>query len=370
MRVLVIMKRFGANKDMVMQNFGRQIKLFESLSKLGHKIDFFCPDYKKCENKDLRIKGINYYIRPYSIFKHFGFLKELKKIIKKNNYDYIVGSTDPLLGILGYRYAKKFNIRYIYDMQDEYSYYDSYKIPLVKYLDKKAIKNSDIVLTVSESLKKHIKRFRKKTTYAIQNGIDLKAFKKIEKKKARKILKLPKGKIIIYVGEISKFKGVDILIDAFKEVKKIIPNSYLLLSGKVSHNIDIKQNGVIYEAYPKRSEVITALNAADVAVLPNKKNVFSKYCFPYKLVEYMAIGILIITTEIGDSAMILAKLGYLCKTNNKHDMAEKLIYAIKKNKKVNYSSLLKNLTWEALSKKINRIIIKNGRINQRLKENM
>jgi len=45
------MKRFGANKDMVIQDFGRQIRLFENLKQ--HKIDFLCPDYTKKENKDI-----------------------------------------------------------------------------------------------------------------------------------------------------------------------------------------------------------------------------------------------------------------------------------------------------------------------------
>lgn len=357
MKILVIMKRFGANKDMVMQNFGRQIRLFEPLAK-KHNIDFFCPDYKKYANKDIKIKGINYYIRPYSILKHFKLLKSLKNIIKKNNYDCIVGSTDPLLGILGYRYAKKFNIKHIYDMQDEYSCYDSYKIPFVKYLDKEAIKNSDIVLTVSESLSRYIKSFRKKPTYTIQNGIDLKVFKKIEKKRARKILNLPKGKIIIYIGEISKFKGIDILIKAFKEVKKIIPDSYLLLSGKISDDINIKHDSVFYEEYPKREEVVTALNAADIAVLPNKKNEFSRYCFPYKLTEYMAVGLPIVATNIGDASIILSEYKYsLCRANNQYDMANKIIKKLNMKDRVNYGKIVNNLRWESLARKLDKIII-------------
>ena len=44
MKILVIMKRFGANKDMVMEDFGRQIRLFENLVK-RHKVDFFCPPW-------------------------------------------------------------------------------------------------------------------------------------------------------------------------------------------------------------------------------------------------------------------------------------------------------------------------------------
>lgn len=359
MKILVIMKRFGANKDMVMQNFGRQVRLFEQLSKLGHKIDFLCPDYKKQENKSIKKSGITYCIRPYSILSHFRFIKTLKDLIRKNKYDILVGTTDPLIGILGYFYSKKFNIKYIYDMQDDYSYYDTYKIPFIKYLDRIAIKNSDIVFTVSDSLNKHIKKFRKKQTYTIQNGIDLKSFKKMSKEKARQTLRLPKGKIIIYIGEISKLKGVDILIDAFKELKKSNPDTYLLLSGKILGNINIKQDSIIYEGYPKREDIFTALNAADVAVLPNRDNVFSKYCFPYKLAEYMAAGLPIVSTRCGDASIILSKFkNSLCNPNDKHDMARALTSALRKCKRVNYKNILKNLTWESLSKKIDHIIKK------------
>ena len=179
----------------------------------------------------------------------------------------------------------------------------------------------------------------------------------MSKKKARKVLKLPKGKIIIYIGEISRLKGADVLINAFKKVRKSVPDAYLLLSGKILNNINVNQNGVIYEEYPERSEVITALSAADVGVLPNKDDIFSKYCFPYKLVEYMAANLPIVATKIGDAALILSKYGnYLCNPNDSHDMAEKLIYALKSNKKPHYRSIVKNLTWDNLSKKVDKVL--------------
>ena len=59
MKILVVMKRFGTNKDMVMEDFGRQIRLFENLSK-EHEIDFLCMDYKKKENKDVKRNNMNF----------------------------------------------------------------------------------------------------------------------------------------------------------------------------------------------------------------------------------------------------------------------------------------------------------------------
>ncbi len=356
MKILVIMKRFGANKDMVLQNFGRQISLFEPLAR-KHKIDFFCPDYKKHEDRNVKKNNINFFIRPYSILNHFRFLCTLNLLIKKNNYDIIVGATDPLLGILGYIYSKKFKIKHIYDMQDEYSCYNSYKIPLVRFFDKMAVINSDIVITVSDSLNKKICEFRKKQICTVQNGIDLGLFQKIDKNKSRKSLKLPDGKIIVYTGEISRFKGVDILMQAFRYIKKQMPNSYLLLSGKISDDIKIEQDGVIYRECATRQEVVLALNAADVAVIPNPKNLFSEYCFPYKALEYMAIGLPIVATKIGDISRILIKYkNSLCKPNDIDDLKEKIILRLKNDGSVDYSRDLKKFEWKVLADKLNNII--------------
>ena len=329
MNILVIMKRFGVNKDMVIRNFGRQIRLFEPLAK-KHNVDFLCPDYKKHERRTLRKNGIDYYIRPYSMLGHLSFLKELDSLVRKNHYDVIFGTSDPIFGIIGHYAAKRHNIKHVYDMQDEYSWYGSYKIPFIRLLDRKAIRDSDIVLTVSRSLKGHVEKFRKKSVYVIENGINSGDFRGVSKRKARDSLRLPEGKLIVYLGEISRLKGGDVLLKAFREVRKSVPDAWLLLSGSVADNIDVRQPNVIYEGYPERGQVTMALNAADVAVIPNRKSTFSLYCFPYKLAEYMAAGIPIVSTDLGDASLILKKYpNSLCRPDDAHDMADKIIKSLK-----------------------------------------
>ena len=354
MKILALMKRFGANKDMVLDDFGRQIRLFEPLAK-KHRIDFLCPDYKKRENKNIKRNGINFYVRPYSAFRHFSFLKTLRDMIKKNKYDVIVGTSDPLLGILGYAYAKKFRIIHVYDMQDDYSCYSSYRIPFIRYLDEIAVRNSDAVITVSDSLKKKIRKFRKRHTYTLQNGVETNLSKKISKGAARKKLNLPDGKMIVYVGEISRFKGGNILIEAFRMIKKMIPDSHLLLSGKVS-DVDINHEGIIYRQFKKREDVALALNAADVAVIPNIRNSFSEYCFPYKLLEYMAVGLPIVATKIGDVGILLKKYkNSLCEPNDANDLKEKLILQLEGSRRIDYPEL-NEFDWRILAGKLDRIL--------------
>ena len=349
MKILVLMKRFGAGKDMVMQDFGRQIRLFGNIAK-KHNVDFFVPDYKKLERKDIRLHGMNFCIRPYSLLRHFSFISELKKSIKKNKYDVIVGTADPLLGILAYKLGRKYGIKSVYDMQDEYSVYSSYRIPFVQFLDKKSVIGSDVVLTVSDSLNRLVRQSRKKKTVTIQNGVDANAYKKYSKSAARKKLGLPNKKIIVYVGEISRFKGVDILVESFKEVQKLVPDSCLLLSGPVV-DVDIKSRNVIYEKYPEKWQVIAALSASDIAVLPNPKNRFSEYCFPYKLAEYMASGISIVATNMGDAGLLL-KESSLCEPGDKFAMAAKIVENLVHPTNNDYRGILKSLSWKSLSAKV------------------
>ena len=357
MKILVVMKRFGANKDMVLDNFGRQIRLFEPLAK-KHKIDFFCPDYTKKESKEITRNNIRYIIRPASLLKYINLYNSLKTTIKKEKYNIIVATTDPIIGILCYKISKKYNIPLVYDLQDNFESYSAYKLPFVRNMDRKVLKEADIVLSVSETLKEHISKIRKKPIYVINNGIELGLFKSINKKEVRKKLNLPlNSKIIVLIGHVEKLKGGLLLLEAFRIVRKTIPDSYLLISGKIESSINIKQGGIIFKEFPKREQVVLGINAGDVAVLPNPVNSFTKYCFPYKLVEYMACKVPIVATDIGDVSLVLKKYqGSLCRPNDANDLAEKLIAQLRKDGKVNYGEEVKSREWKKLANKVDKAI--------------
>src|SRR3989344_1519285 len=357
MKILVIMKRFGANKDMVMQNFGRQVRMFENLAK-KHQIDFLCPDYTRKESKIVEKNGLRFFVVPVSFFSIFSFLHGTKKLIKKENYDVIVATSDPLIGALGNHLSKKFSIPLIYDLQDNFETYDTYKFHFVANLHKKVVEEADIVLTVSEALKEHISKTRKRPTYVIQNGIELNLFKPIDREKARKKLKLPlKSKIITYMGHLEKLKGANILLEAFSKVMQDFPDTYLLLSGEVEKGISIKQKNIIFRAFPKREDVVLGINSSDVAVVPNTVNEFTKYCFPYKLAEYMACNVPIVATDIGDVSLMLKKYnGSLATPDNSEELGEKIMLKLENNSRPDYSEDTKNFDWKILSEKLNEIL--------------
>ena len=364
MRLLVLTSRYTATRDIINEDFGRQTRLFSSLKKLGHKIDFFVADYRKYENKDTKLNGINVRIMPFSIFRFFDFMRDLNNALKGKKYDFLIASSDPLWGILGHFFAKKHKIKFIYDLHDNYETYSTYKVPFFRYFDRHIIKSADIVTTVSHALKNKISDIRKKNVFVIQNGVDLKLFRPMNKPQCRKSLNLPKDvKIIAYAGSIQRSQGINLVLGVFEELRKDIKNLRLVVAGRFVGSekkyIDLNQDGIIYLKSLTQDKIARLINAADVAILPNPDNNFIRYCFPYKILEYMACNAPIVATDIGDVSLLLRKYkGSLCKPNDSVDLADKIISKLKENKKVDYSKDIKNLTWEKLAKKLDKIITK------------
>lgn len=361
MRILVLTSRYTASRDIIEEDFGRQIRLFSALARLGHKIDFLVADYRKFEKKNTRLHGIDVHIRPFGVFSLLSFLGNLDERLKNGKYGILIGSSDPLWGVFGHYFAKRNNVKFLYDLHDNYETYAAYKIPFFRHFDRHAIKNSDIITTISFALKEKISKVRKANVFTVQNGVDLKLFRPIDRNLSRKKLKLPiSSRIIAYTGSLQKSLGVDILARVFEKLKKELPNAKLLLVGRLSKAKrdmpDIKNHGIITFDAPSQDKVVLAINAADVVVIPSPTNEFTKYCFPYKCVEYMACNTPIVATSLSDVKLMLGNYkDSLCEPDSENELYKKTKSQSTKGK-INYRKNLKNFTWDRMAMKLHKII--------------
>ena len=371
MKILVLTSRYTATRDIIGEDFGRQTRLFSALKRLGYEIDFFVADYRKYEDKNIKLHGIGVSIRPFGIFHFLSFLRNLNNALKSNRnkgfinkkYDFLIATSDPLWGFIGYIFSKKHKIKFIYDLHDNYETYATYKIPFFRYVDNFVIKRADLVTTVSYTLKDKIKTIRENKVYVIQNGLDDKLFKPLDRMRSRKFLKLPKNKrIVAYAGSIQRAQGLHILISAFEKLEDKIDNLYLVLAGKFYKNedkyINLSHECILYFGSLPQNKIALLINAADVVVVPNPDNNFTRYCFPYKIVEYMACNVPIVATNIGDVGKLLSTYkNSLCKPNDASDMADKIKIQLNKNR-INYRKIAIDFTWSNISKKFDSILNK------------
>ena len=364
MKLLVLTSRYTANRDIVGEDFGRQTRLFSALKKFRHGIYFFVADYRKFENKNAKLHGINAMVRPFGIFYFFSFLKNLNSVLKNNKYDALIASSDPLWGIIGYIFARKHKARFVYDLHDNYETYATYKIPFFRHMDNFVLKNADLVTTVSFSLKDKMKSVRKKKVFVIQNGVDTRLFRPMNKLNCRTALKLPKNaKIIAYAGSIQRVQGIGLLVDVFNELKNKIRGLKLVIAGRFVKGeekyINLDYEGIIYLNSMPQDRIAKLVNAADVAVVPNPENAFTKYCFPYKVVEYMACNVPVVATNVGDVGIFLRQFKQsLCRQNDKRDMMEKIKKQLN-NKKISYRPAAMKNSWERIASKLDNALREN-----------
>ncbi len=199
------------------------------------------------------------------------------------------------------------------------------------------------------------------------NGTDIDKFKiPLSKEEARAKLTLPQDKkIILYIGSLLPWKGVDTLI---KSVDFIRDDFCIYIVGGSPQDIQV-QKKTIPQATDKRVIFIPSqpheampvwLKAADVLVLPNtgKKKVSLYYTSPMKLFEYMASGTPIVASRIPSILEILNdNNSFLADPDSPESFAQSIAYAIGHPDKASIMGRqaendVKDYTWEMRARKI------------------
>ncbi len=146
------------------------------------------------------------------------------------------------------------------------------------------------------------------------NGTDVELFQKnISKAEARIKLKIAQiGLVVLYTGQLFKWKGVDTLLQSVVYLKK---EASLFIVGGSSKDVlqmrkdipEASDTRVHFINFRPHDEIAIWQKAADVLVLPNtgKQKVSLYYTSPMKLFEYMASGRPIVASNIPSIAEIL-----------------------------------------------------------------
>jgi glycosyltransferase involved in cell wall biosynthesis len=162
---------------------------------------------------------------------------------------------------------------------------------------------------------------------SISNGVDLYSYNdSTAKSQARKVLKLPDRKTIMYTGRLSPEKGVEFLLRSFARVKQSINCQLIIIAdGPEKKNIvQIVDRLSISDAVLMMStvdDVAPYLQAADLFILPSEFEGLSN-----ALLEAMACALPVISTSVGGSIDIIESgvNGLLVEYNNEDHLSQEM----------------------------------------------
>jgi glycosyltransferase involved in cell wall biosynthesis len=105
--------------------------------------------------------------------------------------------------------------------------------------------------------------------------------------------------IVMYHGTLVERNGLDIAIEAFACLRKNLPMAQLHIYGKATpflerimqsvRDMDLQQN-VIHFGQKPLEQIVDAIDACDVGLLPNRHNAFTHINTPTRIFEYLARG--------------------------------------------------------------------------------
>jgi glycosyltransferase involved in cell wall biosynthesis len=169
--------------------------------------------------------------------------------------------------------------------------------------------NSSAIIAVSDKVAKVIGRrplIDKKKIRIINYGIDLEIFgvSKEKRKKTREFLNIAdQDRLVLFLSLISKQKGADVALRAFKELSKKERNIKLIIGGdgeyldeakRLAKTLHIEQ-AVSFPGFVPNEETSGYYNAADIFVFPTLR----LESFGIVIAEAMACGKPVIASNIG-----------------------------------------------------------------------
>lgn len=167
---------------------------------------------------------------------------------------------------------------------------------------------------------------------ALSNGIDLSRFAKgrVNKEIYERYDINPKKPTVLYIGRVDPEKSLDVLMNAFIEVQKSIPNSQLVIVGdgtmrpkleRMAEDAGIRKN-VIFTGRVIGGDLPQLYRTGDVFAITSKTETQS-----IVLLEAMATGLPAVAVKAGAIPELVhnGENGYLCEADNVDEVAKSLI---------------------------------------------
>lgn len=312
----------------------RALRLGNLLSEKSYEIHLYLPedDFNRSVANEIKNKGIIFH------FCGDGFTEFFIKlfILSRNEFDYVhvlnVGVNSFLVGYFYKIIKRKSKIITDIDEKIELLQKSFLRKIFLKYLERFAVKKSDIVLVASLYYFEILKNVRDKEIYYFPYAIDQSNFSIGSN---YKLGTSAKTKYLVYLGTFQNYNELLLIINAAEKLKKSKDYFQFLLIGDGPNKnqleklvINRKINNITFLGYLPDNNVKIIFQKASVFLFPIYNNEINRYRCPNKIFEYLKFRKPIVTNCVGEVSNILEDDAHYFIENSLQDFIEKILEAI------------------------------------------
>jgi glycosyltransferase involved in cell wall biosynthesis len=196
----------------------------------------------------------------------------------------------------------------------------------------RCFRDAQVITAVSREVADYVGEFpdTRNKTYVLPNGVNPTRFKNMWSQPRSTDLPFTVG----FVGSLKPWHGIEVLVEAFENIYRHNPDSHLLIvgDGPVRHQIEASlrakglESSATLTGIVDPSQIPALLGQMDVAIAPYPA-LDDFYFSPMKIFEYMAAGLPIIASSVGQVAEIITDEvhGLLCPPGNAAALTESLL---------------------------------------------
>jgi glycosyltransferase involved in cell wall biosynthesis len=212
--------------------------------------------------------------------------------------------------------------------------------PLLNLLDRVALTRSHAIVSLTDDFRKLLARMgwrRPEEVAVIPDAFDDQVIAPGDRATARHRLGLPASTpLVVYSGMTFAYRKLDLLLEAFAQVRAQLPDAYLVLVGGRPAEIAQLQEqtaalaldgAVLWPGQLSQEQVAPYLHAADALVIPD--TVTDVTASPLKLFEYLAAGRAVVLPDIPALGEVLPHtIGYYFRRGDSAALSRALATAL------------------------------------------
>ena len=287
--------------------------------------------------------------KAVQLLKYFEFVYRVVKEYKNSD---IFHCNDlnalPVGVIIKFFYNKDIKIVYdAHEYETEINGLKGIQKKLLKILENNFIKYADKVITVSDAIAdEYVKLYNIKKPALVLNTP---LYKKIDKKDIfRESLRIGKDKtIFLYQGGLSKGRGIEILLDTFKQIND--EKSVIVFMGygpleKLIKTVSKEYNNIYFHKAVSPDVLLDYTSSADFGILFYENSCLNHYyCSPNKMFEYLMAEIPVIVSNLFEMKRLVEnnKIGIVAQKNTPNGLKDAIEKAVLLNKEALNKNILK-----------------------------